>query len=67
MEKIEDGGLVLTAADAEGVLYLMLQHRSAVLDIHATTFPAINNLVAEWERVVAPLSPQWVDGSPAGI
>lgn len=55
METAADGGLVLTAGEAEGVLSLMLHVRQHVVDIHATTFPAINDLVDEWERVIGPL------------
>jgi len=55
MEKTPDGGAILSAADLDGVRYLLLAEQMRVVSIHATTFTAINELVDEWERVMGKL------------
>jgi hypothetical protein len=55
MTKTEDGGLILSASEVDAVLLLLLAEQLRVVDIHATTFSAINSFVAEWERVNGPL------------
>ena len=55
MEKTADGGLVLTAGEVEGVLSLILHLQQHVVSISATTFPAINDFVDEWVRVMGPI------------
>ncbi len=55
MEKTIDGGAWLDANEIDGVLSLILAEQMRVVDIRSTTWPAINILVAEWERVIGPI------------
>lgn len=55
MNRLPCGRLMLSASDVDGLKCMLLAEQRRVVDIHATTFSAINDLVFEWERVHGPL------------
>lgn len=55
MQKTTDGGVVLSVQEVDGLKLLLLAEQRRVADIHATTHPAVNDLVDAWERTFEPL------------